>query len=76
MAFTKCGLPFSHFQYYQSYSEFHSDFNLLNKTKNCRNLNKILLISGNLGIERTKTGHNYFGKARTRIIFLLLTPEF
>ena len=51
-AFPKRGLRFLCLQYYQRYKEFGSDFNLVKWKQNCRNLNEILHISGN--IENTK----------------------
>ena len=52
LAFPKSGLRFLCFQYYLRYKEFGSDFNFDKWKQNCRNLNEILYMSGN--IESTK----------------------
>ena len=52
LAFPKNGLRFLCFQYYRRYKEFGSDLNFVKQKQNCRNLNEILYMSGN--IESTK----------------------
>ena len=48
LAFPKGGLRFLCFKYYRRYKEFGSDFNFVKYKQNCRNLNEIVHISGNI----------------------------